>query len=314
MKVVFLGTSETKIPIEIHKNHNLEGIIQCTKNKSYLKQIVFNITQNIYYRFKKKLSLKKFSQQNNIPYFKYTKRKTDPKQNSNLITWLRKIQPDILVVYSCPYLLDDKIFQEFKIGAINTHASYLPEFRGPNPTFWVYYYQKKFTGITIHHLDKGEDTGNIILQEKIPITAGLTIQELEKQSLKIAIKLILKVLTQFKQNTWTETSQPIEPQTTRAKRLNKKDYENIPLWEIFSTEQVWHCLNGTHDWIHFVKNKTKLFNLLSFTILTYEKHKKNQNQLGHLIFKKSKAYLQCKDGIIHLSYKIDPKKIILKSL
>ena len=80
-----------------------------------------------------------------------------------------RIQPDFLVVIAFGHILSEKILQLPKFGAINIHASLLPEYRGPAPIQWAIINGDSQTGITTMFMDKGMDTGNVLLTEKEPI-------------------------------------------------------------------------------------------------------------------------------------------------
>jgi len=71
----------------------------------------------------------------------------------------------------------NKIFKKEileKIKIINLHPSWLPKFRGPSPVLWAIKNCEKEIGLTLHFVDEGIDTGDIIKQVKIPIMYELT--------------------------------------------------------------------------------------------------------------------------------------------
>jgi folate-dependent phosphoribosylglycinamide formyltransferase PurN len=76
--------------------------------------------------------------------------------------FLKNEAPDLLVAFGTG-ILRKSIFQAGRLGAINAHTSVLPEYRGSWPEFWQVYdraYTK--TGISIHFIDEGVDTGDIV--------------------------------------------------------------------------------------------------------------------------------------------------------
>jgi methionyl-tRNA formyltransferase len=66
-------------------------------------------------------------------------------------------------------ILPPEVFKMPLLGAINIHASLLPKFRGPAPIQRTIEKGEKETGITVFQINRGIDTGNIIMQEKVPI-------------------------------------------------------------------------------------------------------------------------------------------------
>ena len=57
-----------------------------------------------------------------------------------------------------------------KLKTINCHAGKLPFYRGRDILNWVLINDEKEFGITVHYMDEGIDTGDIILQRTFPIT------------------------------------------------------------------------------------------------------------------------------------------------
>lgn len=71
-----------------------------------------------------------------------------------------------LVSYGYRHLLDERVLRKFPNRAINLHISYLPWNRGSDPNFWSFV-EATPKGVTIHYLDKGIDTGDIIVQRPV---------------------------------------------------------------------------------------------------------------------------------------------------
>ena len=63
-------------------------------------------------------------------------------------------------------IIHNKILKKLHKPIVNLHISYLPYNRGSHPAFWAFL-DKTPSGVTIHELDKGIDTGKIIFQKKI---------------------------------------------------------------------------------------------------------------------------------------------------
>jgi len=77
-----------------------------------------------------------------------------------------------------------------EIGCINIHPSLLPEYRGPVPTAWALMNGEKFFGITIHHMDEGMDTGDILVQERYEIFDNETGYELYTRAMKLGAEML----------------------------------------------------------------------------------------------------------------------------
>lgn len=94
---------------------------------------------------------------------------------------LTATRPDLIVVACFPWLLPPAITSAASIAAINVHPSLLPRWRGPDPLFWTFHAGDMTTGVTIHHLDQGFDTGPILAQRTVGIMAGESLAELDRR-------------------------------------------------------------------------------------------------------------------------------------
>ena len=123
------------------------------------------------------------------------------KIGENVIQTSEKITPeyvnfneiDFIVSYGYRHILRKDILDLLPNKIINLHISYLPYNRGADPNFWSFI-ENTPKGVTIHYLDEGIDTGDIITQEKVKFNTKketlatsyeklqLTIQKLFKQS------------------------------------------------------------------------------------------------------------------------------------
>ena len=77
-------------------------------------------------------------------------------------------QIDFIISYGYRHIIDEPILNHFDLKAVNLHISLLPNSRGSHPNFWSIA-EGAPTGVTIHLLDKGLDTGNILFQKEVDI-------------------------------------------------------------------------------------------------------------------------------------------------
>ena len=110
---------------------------------------------------------------------------------------IKRIQPDFLVVIAFGHILSEKILQLPKFGAINIHASLLPEYRGPAPIQWAIINGDSQTGITTMFMDKGMDTGNVLLTEKEPILPEDTAATLHDRLANSGADLLIRTLKDY---------------------------------------------------------------------------------------------------------------------
>ena len=75
-------------------------------------------------------------------------------------------------------ILSPFIIRKWKNKIINVHPSLLPSFKGAHAIEQAYNYGVKYTGVTVHYVDTGMDTGKIIAQEVVPIKKSDSLNDL----------------------------------------------------------------------------------------------------------------------------------------
>jgi methionyl-tRNA formyltransferase len=108
------------------------------------------------------------------------------------VTRLRTISPDVIFVVAFQQLLKPAVIAVPRLGCINVHPSLLPQYRGPAPYYWAQRNRERVTGVTIHYVDEGIDTGDIITQEAFEIETNDNDRSLRKKSAVIGARLILE--------------------------------------------------------------------------------------------------------------------------
>jgi folate-dependent phosphoribosylglycinamide formyltransferase PurN len=98
---------------------------------------------------------------------------TDSANSDESQQFLKREAPDLVVVFASG-LLRKPIFQAGRLGAVNAHTSVLPDYRGFWPEFWQVYdeaYGK--AGISIHFIDEGVDTGDLVHTRHVAVRDGV---------------------------------------------------------------------------------------------------------------------------------------------
>jgi len=157
---------------------------------------------------------------------------------------LRQYHPDIIGLTAYGNILPENIINLPPLGTINVHGSLLPKYRGAAPIQWALINGETETGITIMQMDKGVDTGDILLQEKLPIgpedTAGSLsgkLAELGGKALGAALDLLrLDRLNPTLQNNNLASLAPL---------LNKED--GLVNW-LHSAVQISCQIRGLDPW------------------------------------------------------------------
>lgn len=113
----------------------------------------------------KDLKLKEYAEQYGIDYI--TSNNVNSKEFLDVI---KKYDCDLFVSMSFNQIFRTEIINIPKYKTINCHAGKLPYYRGRNILNWALINDENEFGITVHYVDEGIDTGDIILQRTYPIT------------------------------------------------------------------------------------------------------------------------------------------------
>ena len=134
---------------------------------------------------------------------------------------IRGKHPDLLIVVAFGRILTDELLGTPRWGAINIHASLLPKYRGAAPIHWAILDNESTTGLTAMRMDKGLDTGPILLQEKVDIGPNETAGELHKRLAEHSESFLLKTLKGLEKGGLKERPQD-EANATYAVKIDRK--------------------------------------------------------------------------------------------
>lgn len=125
----------------------------------------------------------------NIPIYcpKYLK-------ESEFIKYLISFNADVFIVCGFQFYIPETILNVPPLGVINFHSSLLPRHAGMHPGFFTIWYGDRQSGMTIHFMNNGLDTGDIIYQSKVPVFSGDTIAMLYDRIWDSSEPLVKKLL------------------------------------------------------------------------------------------------------------------------
>lgn len=103
---------------------------------------------------------------------------------------IKACDPDIIISFYYRKILKSNVLSIPRLGAINVHSAILPKGRGPAPTMWNVINGDEFAGATIHYMDEGIDSGDII-DQKIVRIAGRTGFELNRDLMYACYDLVV---------------------------------------------------------------------------------------------------------------------------
>ena len=205
MKIIFFGTPNfaSEILKSIYKEHEVLSIVtaedsQKGRGKKY-----------------KSPSVKLTAQELKIPVIQ-PKNLKDP----NFINQLKNLNADLYVVIAFR-MLPESVWNIPKLGTINIHTSYLPNYRGAAPINWVLINGEKATGVTSFYINNEIDKGNILLQEKIELSDNITAAQLHEQLIVSGTKVIIQTLEKISKNKITSVQQNEEQNQKNAPKIHK---------------------------------------------------------------------------------------------
>lgn len=132
-------------------------------------------------------------------------------------------QADFIVSYGYRHILNRLVIQSIEQRAINLHISYLPWNRGADPNLWSFL-EDTPKGVTIHYLNEGIDTGDILVQEEVAYLAGDTLRT-SYDRLSFSIENLFKKFWPFiRLGEWKAQPQPAGGSMHYKKDRVKYDY------------------------------------------------------------------------------------------
>jgi methionyl-tRNA formyltransferase len=135
---------------------------------------------------------------------------------------LMALAPDLLLVAAYGLILPRTVLDIPKRGAINVHASLLPEYRGAAPIQRAIMDGRPVTGITIMQMEAGLDTGDILLQRSRAIGILDTAQTLHDELAEMGGKLLVDALEKMDQGRLVRIPQD-HSRATYAAKLSKEE-------------------------------------------------------------------------------------------
>lgn len=207
MKIVYMGTPDFAVaPLEalIKAGHQVTAVVtQPDKQRGRGKEVQMT-------------PVKECALKHNIPVFQPIKIK-----EKEAIDRLREYPADIFVIAAFGQLLSEEILAMPPFGCVNIHASLLPSYRGAAPIQWAILNGEKETGVTIMQMEKGLDTGDMLLKKAIPIEPKETGESLHDKLMEVGAELIVEALPLIESGKINPEKQE-DSKSSYASRLNKE--------------------------------------------------------------------------------------------
>ncbi|MCH7418392.1 methionyl-tRNA formyltransferase [Pseudomonas mosselii] len=310
MRVLLItqGVSRLVEPL-FESSHEVVGVIESMPRDysiSFSQPPLFRFFSLVYKFFTPAvLNLKAYCLARKTPYNYLCKGR-----DAEVARWVADLSPDVIVVFSMSQLLKESLLSLPRLGVINMHPSYLPAYRGPNPAFWQYYDMELNPGVTVHYLDAGEDTGDIVAQRRVPIALGeKSPAVLDTLIGKVGVPLMLDALNAIERGNATRTRQAVSP-TPRARNLRTDEHGTIIDWARWPIERVWHVLRGTELWLNAIAQPTGLYIGHRWCVEEFIKIE-HLDKEGSLVRFQGRHCVAARGGYIFLSRKFSLKRLIV---
>ena len=287
MNIVFMGTPDfARKSLEAIYN-NKQNIVGVVTNPDKPKGRGMKLLPS---------EVKEFAIEKNLKIYQPEK----IKNNTEFINQIKELNPDIICVVAYGKILPEEILNIPKYGCINVHASLLPKYRGAAPIQWAILNGDKTTGVTIMYMDKGLDSGDIILQQEVSIGENETTGELWDKLAEIGGNLLVKTLKQIETNKVTRQKQ--EENYTIAPMLSKEmakiDWNKKNVYEIKNLVRGLNPIMGAYAFLNGKKIKFWTVDIAKEDEIIIENLDFLKNGTIVMADQKDGLFIKAKDGIL----------------
>ena len=209
-RIVFLGTPDfavESLKALLQAGYNVVGVVTAPDKRAGRGQ---KLSES---------AVKQYAQEQGLPILQPIKLK-DPE----FIAQLSALKPDLQVVVAFR-MLPETVWNLPPQGTVNVHGSLLSNYRGAAPINWAILNGEKETGVSTFKLQHEIDTGDILLQEKMPIGPNETAGELHDRMKVEGAQLLVKTLQELANGTLKASQQQLNSDIKHAPKLFKTDCE-----------------------------------------------------------------------------------------
>lgn len=212
----------------------------------------------------------------------------DSLKNDEIKSFFASLGADLAIVVAYGKILPEEFLNAPKYGCINMHASLLPKLRGAAPIQWSIINGEKRSGVTAMQMDKGLDTGDILLSESVEIRDDETAQELHDELSVLGAQVMRKTLLMLQKGVLSPIRQD-DSQSTYAPILTKElsaiDWQKSAL-------QIHNQIRGLYPW----PGASAVLNGKTLKIRSAKLLGKTQGEPGEVVFNDRRLCVACGDG------------------
>ena len=209
------------------------------------------------------------------------------------VSTLAAYQPDAMCVACFSQRIPRAILDIPRLGCLNVHPSLLPANRGPEPLFWTFREGSKQAGVTIHLMDEGMDSGDILAQECIEILDGMSYAQLELACALRGGALLAQAVWELYEGRVVRTQQD-EAMSSYHSFPTSEDFV-IPI-AAWSASHVYNFICGVIDWNGPVTLHVngEYFTVLKTTSYSHEDIYPNEREA--YCWQGEELWIRCREG------------------
>ena len=209
-------------------------------------------------------------------------------KNDETKSFFASLGADLALVVAYGKILPEEFLNAPKYGCINMHASLLPKLRGAAPIQWSIINGEKRSGVTAMQMDKGLDTGDILLSESVEIRDDETAQELHDELSVLGAQVMRKTLLMLQRGELSPVRQDDSNSTYApilAKELSAIDWQKSAL-------QIHNQIRGLYPW----PGASAVLNGKTLKIHSAKLLGKTEGEPGEVVFNDRRLCVACGDG------------------
>ena len=212
----------------------------------------------------------------------------DSLKNDEIKSFFASLGADLALVVAYGKILPEEFLNAPKYGCINMHASLLPKLRGAAPIQWSIINGEKRSGVTAMQMDKGLDTGDILLSESVEIRDDETAQELHDELSVLGAQVMRKTLLMLQRGELSPVRQDDSNSTYApilTKELSAIDWQKSAL-------QIHNQIRGLYPW----PGASAVLNGKTLKIHSAKLLGKTEGEPGEVVFNDRRLCVACGDG------------------
>lgn len=284
MRIIFMGTPEfavASLDILVQNNYNIVAVVTVPDKPAGRGQ---QLQQS---------AVKKYALEKGLHILQPEKLKDE-----SFINELKELKADLQIVVAFR-MLPEVVWNMPPLGTYNLHGSLLPKYRGAAPINWAIINGETESGVTSFKLKHDIDTGNVLFQEKVPISKTATAGKMHDTLMQLGAEVILKTVKAIESGDYKLKPQD-DTQSIHAPKLFKEtckiDWNN-------SCDKIYNLIRGLSPYpAAFTEFVDKNNQTVGVKIFTSEIEEVNHTNVSGIVISDGKTFLKvvCTNGFIHI--------------